>query len=76
MRTTMSYASKIATNGQVVVPKELRDLLCLQAGEFVVFTVNNDKSTGLSVTISKRATQFTELVGVLNCATRQSGRPD
>ena len=46
MAAPKKFTSKIAANGQVVVPKELRDLLSLKGGDSIVF-IAEETGTGM-----------------------------
>ena len=64
MPLSKKFPSKIAANGQVVVPKELRDGLGLKGGDIVVFSA--DEHAGIiRVTMSKPTISFSSRVGAL-----------
>ena len=65
----MNYFSKttqVNDNGRVVIPKEIRDLLKVQAGDEVIFTVQNGE-----VRLSTRASLIKNLSGIF---ARNDGR--
>ncbi len=60
------YYSKIAANGQMVLPKELREALDLSGGE-VLNIIAEDRGGGvIIVTIQRPRKKFTELIGLLS----------
>lgn len=65
MSAVKKFTSKMAANGQVVVPKELRELLSLTGGEMLVFLAEEGDSGMLKITLRKPAPAFNKLVGVM-----------
>ena len=65
MSAVKKFTSKMAANGQVVVPKELRELLSLTGGEMLVFLAEQSDSGMLKITLRKPAPSFKKLVGVM-----------
>ena len=43
MKDTFMDTAKVMSEGQVTIPKRIRELLDLQNGDYVTFVVNNDK---------------------------------
>ena len=43
MKDIFMDTAKVMSNGQVTIPKRIRELLDLQNGDYVTFVVNNDK---------------------------------
>ena len=66
------FTSKVAANGQVVVPKELRDLLSLKGGDSIVFFAEETDSGLLKIVIRKPAPSFAKMVGIFS---HLKGRP-
>lgn len=44
----MMYATTITKSGQATIPKEVRDILGINLGERIYFTVNKDKTVSLA----------------------------
>ena len=67
-----SYKSKIAANGQVVIPKELRDALGLHHGDIV--TIQSEEVDGqvIKIVIGRPRVTFSSLVGLLPAADQRS----
>lgn len=63
MGATKKFTSKIAANGQVVVPIELRVLLSLQGGDSIVFVAEQDDAGLFKIMIRKPTPSFKGLVG-------------
>lgn len=62
----MIYKSKIALNGQVVVPKELRQKLRLSKGDTVMFRViDAGNGSPLTVEFEKEGASISDLLGIL-----------
>jgi AbrB family looped-hinge helix DNA binding protein len=67
-----NFTSKVASNGQVVVPLELRVLLSLKGGDSIVFLAEQDESGLIKVMLRKPNPSFKNMVGSLKSL---SGRP-
>jgi len=65
MTAVRKFTSKMAPNGQVVVPKELRDLLSLTGGETFDFLAEEGDLGMLKITLRRPAPSFKKLVGVM-----------
>ncbi|MBF0441229.1 MAG: AbrB/MazE/SpoVT family DNA-binding domain-containing protein [Oligoflexales bacterium] len=65
MRLKKVYKSKLAANGQIVIPKELRDSLGLRPGDII--TIQSDEIDGhvMQIVIQRSRVTFTSLVGLL-----------
>jgi len=61
-----AYASKLASNGQIVIPKELRDTLHLKGGDTVVFLAEEEDSGACQITLRKRTVSYRPAVGALH----------
>lgn len=64
-RSSKSYPAKIAANGQVVIPKDLRDALLLKGGDTIFFELDTGKSGLLRINIKKASVHFESLIGSL-----------
>ena len=72
MSVKKSYKSKLAVNGQVVIPKELRDALGLHPGD--VITIQSEEVDGqvIKIVIQRPRVTFSSLVGLLPVADREA----
>jgi AbrB family looped-hinge helix DNA binding protein len=66
MATPRKFTSKVAANGQVVVPKELRDLLSLKGGDSIVFLAEETGTGMIRIEIKKPTQSFKNMVGILS----------
>ena len=64
MSKKKSYRSRIAANGQVVIPKELRDALHLKGGDAILFDAEEVEGI-VRVAIRKPWVSFSSLIGTL-----------
>ena len=65
MQSQKAYVSKLASNGQVVIPKELRETLRLKGGDTVIFLAQEDKGGSVKITLQKRTVPYRSAVGAL-----------
>lgn len=65
MGKSKTFVSTLATNGQVVIPKELREAMGLKRGDTVVFLAEEEKTGFLKVSVRRPAPSFASMVGVL-----------
>jgi AbrB family looped-hinge helix DNA binding protein len=72
MSAVRAYKSKIAANGQVVLPKELRDALGLKSGDTIMFCAEKKESGLLTVVLRKPSLLFSAMVGTCK---KLQGRP-
>ena len=72
MSVKKSYKSKLAVNGQVVIPKELREALGLHPGDFI--TIQSEEVDGqvIQIVIQRPRVSFSSLVGLLPVADREA----
>ena len=66
MATPRKFTSKIAANGQVVVPKELRDLLSLKGGDSIVFIAEETGTGMIRIELKKPTQSFKNMVGLFS----------
>jgi AbrB family looped-hinge helix DNA binding protein len=71
MSAIKKFNSKVAANGQVVLPKELRDSLCIKGGDTIVFYAEENEGS-ITISIRRPSTLFGPIVGVLS---QLKGRP-
>lgn len=64
MGAIRKFSSKLAENGQLVVPKELRELLALKGGDLIVFLAEEGESGLLKISIQKPRKSFAKMVGL------------
>jgi AbrB family looped-hinge helix DNA binding protein len=57
------YRSKMAANGQLVLPKELRDALGLAGGDVLIIQAEDQGDGLIEVTIQRPRTSFRGLIG-------------
>ncbi len=72
MVRSKTYVSTLATNGQVVIPKELREAMGLKGGDTVVFLAEEEKTGFLKISVRRPAPSFASMVGALK---HLAGRP-
>lgn len=72
MGRSKTFISTLATNGQVVIPKELREAMGLKGGDTVVFLAEEEKAGFLKVSVRRPAPLFASMVGALK---HLAGRP-
>ena len=65
MPNPKKFTSKIAANGQVVVPKELRDLLNVKGGDSIVFLAEESATGMIRIEIRKPARSFKNMLGLI-----------
>ena len=63
MGPSKSYLSKVAANGQVVIPKQLRDSLGLKGGDTILFSAEEKPPGILRVVLRKTSLSFRSMVG-------------
>ena len=66
MGTKKLYRSKIAANGQLVLPKELRDSLGLSGGEILIIQAEDKGNGNIEVTLQRPRTAFRAIIGLLS----------
>lgn len=66
MRKNTIYKSKIATNGQVVIPKELRDVMGMKPNDLIKFILSTSEDGPAEVRITIDSQEFSSLVGLLH----------
>ena len=57
------YRSKMAANGQLVLPKELRDALDLAGGDVLIIQAEDQGNGLIEITIQRPRTNFRALIG-------------
>ncbi len=72
MGVPKQYPSKIAANGQVVIPKELRETLGLKGGDTVLFYAEEQQAGIFKVVLRKPTLSFKAMVGAFK---ELEGRP-
>lgn len=72
MSTLKAYKGKVATNGQVLIPKEIRESLGLKAGDAVLFCMEQQPSGALQLVVRRPFVSFKSMLGVCHDLT---GRP-
>jgi AbrB family looped-hinge helix DNA binding protein len=60
------YRSKIAANGQLVLPKELRESLGLSGGEILVIQAEDKGNGNIEVTLQRPRTAYRTIIGLLS----------
>lgn len=66
MGAVKKFTSKVAANGQVVVPKELRDLLSLKGGDSIVFFAEESETGLIKIMLRKPTPSFAKLFGIFS----------
>ena len=66
MKQGKFYSSKIAENGQVVIPKEIRDTLHLKGGEKILISIAYLGHGLPSIILRKPTLSFSSLVGIFS----------
>ena len=74
MAAAKLYVSRVATNGQVVIPKELREAMGLRGGDRVLFLVKQGSGPA-EVRLRKPAVSFSSKVGALRHLARKRYEP-
>jgi len=67
-----SYSTKVAANGQIVIPKELRDALGLKGGDIILFCTEEQPAGFLKIVLRRPSISFKSIVGTFK---ELSGRP-
>lgn len=65
MKKNTIYKAKVATNGQVVIPKELRDILGVKANDQIKFILSTSENGPAEVRVTVDSQEFSSLVGLL-----------
>jgi len=60
------YRSKIAANGQLVLPKELRESLGLSGGEILIIQAEDKGNGNIEVTLQRPRTAYRAIIGLLS----------
>lgn len=71
-----SYISKCAKNGQVVVPKPIRDLWRLTGSAELEFILEQESDGNLKITINPKQASIPDLLGSLSHLRRQAPTAD
>jgi len=71
----MGYPGKVSFKGQITIPKELREKLGIEPGDFVLFTEEGKKVVLKKAKISPEE-EFNKLVSVLDKKVKQLGIKD
>ena len=66
MGAQKKFISKLAANGQVVVPKELRDWLSLKGGDSIIFLAEESETGFLRIMIQRPSPSFSNIFGIFS----------